>query len=226
MLQSKQFFMAKFPLFRKKERWSMTWRGRLIVLLVLILLAWSYTIHIVPYLSPEEPVSADLLVVEGYIPDYALEESMTIFRAGGYDHMIITGKKREKGAHLDQYKNDGEYSAAILVKLGFDPDRLTVVATDDDIRKDRTYQSAVEVYQWIKEHRPGTKSIDLVSMGTHARRSRLLFRMACKHELEVGIYSIPNQSYEPMHWWKSSHGFREVNKETIAWIYARFFFWP
>jgi hypothetical protein len=218
--------MGRFPLFRKKERWTPTWQGRLVMLLILIFLVYLYTVNIVSFLSPETPVDADLLVVEGYMPDYALEEAMTIFNACGYDHMILTGKKREKGAHLDQYSDDGQYSAATLAALGFDPGRLTVVVTDDDISKDRTYHSALEVREWIQEHKPGTTQVDLVSMGTHSRRSWLLFQKAMGHSMQVGIYSIPNQSYDPRRWWRSSHGFREVNKETIAWVYARFFFWP
>ena len=28
------------------------------------------------------------------------------------------------------------------------------------------------------------------------------------------------------HWWRSSEGVRDVLGETVAWLYARFFFWP
>ncbi len=218
--------MGRFSLVQKKERWTPTWRGRLLMLLVIAFLAYAYTVNIVPFLSPEAPENATLLVVEGYMPDYALQEAMVLFRDRGYDHMVITGKKREKGAHLDQYGDDGHYSAATLEKMGFDPDRMTVVVTGDDISKDRTYHSALEVLDWLTEHRPGTTKVDLVSMGTHSRRSRLLFQKAMGPGIRVGIHAIPNQSFDPRHWWRSSHGFREVNKETIAWIYARFFFWP
>jgi uncharacterized SAM-binding protein YcdF (DUF218 family) len=198
----------------------------LLQLFIAILVVAVYMKTIVPFLSPTQPASAKLLVVEGYLPDYAVEEAMKIYRDGNYEHMVITGKKREKGAHLDVYTNDGEYSAATLMKLGFNAENLTVVELDEDITKDRTYQSARAVRPWLEQNRPGEPSVDLVSLGTHARRSRLLFDKAFEGSVTVGIYAIPNQAFDPDRWWRTSHGFREVNKETIAWIYARFFFFP
>jgi uncharacterized SAM-binding protein YcdF (DUF218 family) len=218
--------MARFPIVQKKEKWTLTWRGRLLFLLLLVLLVVLYMKTIVTFLSPYEPAEARILVVEGYMPDYALEEAMQIYHDGSYELMLITGKKREKGAHLDQYSNDGLYSEATLIKLGFDASRIRVIAQDQDVKKDRTYYSALAVKEWLDANRPGEQSIDLVSMGTHSRRSRLLFKKAFDGTLKIGIHTLPNKSYDPRRWWQSSHGFREVNKETIAWIYARFFFYP
>lgn len=218
--------MGRFVLIRKKERYTLTWFGRLCALAVCVLLVWVYAITIVTYLSPNDPVKAKLLVVEGYLPDYAMEEAMELFQAGDYEHMVITGKAREKGAHLDQYANDGEYAAATLLKLGFDPEKLSVVATDNDIRKDRTYASALAAKEWIEKNRPEDRSLDLVSAGTHSRRSRYLFEKAFPKNYKIGIYAIPSRSFDADNWWKSSHGFREINKETIAWVYAKLFFYP
>ncbi len=218
--------MGRFPLFQKKEKWTLTWRGRVLQLAVVTLLVILYVKGIVPFLSPTAPAESSILVVEGYVPDYALEESAAIFMEGGYDLMLITGKPREKGAHLDQYANDGDYSAAILAALGQEKEKMQVVAIGDDVTRDRTYYSALAVREWLREHSPGTTSVDLVSFGTHARRSRLLFQKAMGDEVTVGVFAIASRSYDPGSWWRSSHGFREVNKETIAWVYARFFFWP
>jgi hypothetical protein len=42
----------------------------------------------------------------------------------------------------------------------------------------------------------------------------------------VGIISVPDPDYDASHWWRSSDGVREVLDEGIAYIYAKFFFWP
>ena len=44
--------------------------------------------------------------------------------------------------------------------------------------------------------------------------------------ISVGIISVPNPQYDPEHWWRSSEGVRDVLGESVAWVYARFFFWP
>ena len=218
--------MGRFSIIRKKEMWTLTWRGYLVVLFILILINLIFVKNILHFLSPNEPVNAKLMVVEGFLPDYALEDAIRIFNSENYEHMLITGKERQKGAHLDQYKNDGEFTAAVLREMGFDAAKLSVVATDSDIRKDRTYASALAVKIWMEENRPTVQSIDLVSIGAHSRRSRYLFEKAFNGEIKTGIRAIPSQSYDQDSWWQSSHGFREINKETIAWIYARFFFYP
>lgn len=218
--------MGKFPLVRKKEKYVLTWPGRLLVLLLLFLLVLLYIRQVDNFLSPNKPVFGKVLIVEGFMPDYAMEETIQLFQAGDYEHLLITGKKRLKGAHLDHFSNDGDYSAATLLALGFDSTRLSVAVMSDSIKKDRTYSSALAAKAWLWEHHPEVESVDLVSLGCHARRSLYLFRKAFGGYPELGVYSITDQSFEPTHWWNNSHGFREINKETIAWVYARFFFRP
>ncbi len=185
-----------------------------------------YGFTIQPFLDCSKPVKADLLVVEGFIPDYALEEAIQIFNKGSYKQMLITGKKRIKGSQLDQYENDGIYSAETLIKLGFDGSKIVVIAVSDDIARDRTYQSAKAVWKWIEESGNDIRGLNLVSIGCHSRRSRLLFEKAFPPEMKVGIISVHDRTYNARKWWKTSEGFREVTGETIAYIYARFFFCP
>lgn len=217
--------MARFALIQKKERWGTTWLGKLAVLLIFIVLGFVFMKTIHPFLAKNDPIETDILVVEGFITDYAIEACMEIFESGNYKTLYITGKKRMKGAHLDMYENDGEFSAATLQKLGFDSSKITVVAVEEDILKDRTYISALALHDWMVQNKQ-VKNFNLVTLGAHARRSRHLFQMAFEDRCEIGVISIPNQSYNPDNWWQSSSGFREINKELIAWIYARFFFRP
>ena len=216
--------MKRFAVFNKKERWGFTFFGRVLILVLFILSGLLYVKCIVPFLSPDEPVGADIIVVEGFIPDYAIEEALDIFREGNYRLMIISGKPRVKGAHLSQYRDDGEFTAAYLLKLGLDERFIRVVSITGEVKKDRTYAAALKLKEWLHSNEPQVKSVDLVSIGCHSRRSRYLFQLALGDDMEVGIISIENKGYNPKRWWKSSSGFREVTKETIAWFYARFFF--
>ncbi len=93
--------MGRFVFFRKKERWTATWLGNILKLLVLVLLVFTFFKSIHPFLAENKPVESKIMVVEGFIPDYAIEQSMDIFIRDKYELMLITGKKRMKGAHLD-----------------------------------------------------------------------------------------------------------------------------
>lgn len=218
--------MSWFAVVREKEKWVTTWFGKLLKMIFLLLVVFISIIRIHPFLAQQKPVQAKIMVVEGFIPDYALEESIKIFQDGGYELMIITGKKRLKGWKLDPYENDGLYSAATLVRMGFDDSKIKVIALENDVKKDRTYASAKAVRKWFDKSGKNYKKLDLVSISCHARRSRILFDMAFGEEADIGIIAIENVTYNPKRWWKSSSGFREVIEETIAWIYARFFSYP
>ena len=216
--------MSRFAVIRKKERWALTWFGLLLKLLLLLGLGYWYFLSIHPFLSLTQTVDADLLVVEGFIPDYAVEQAGKIFGDGNYKLIVITGNKRLKGAHLDMYENDGEYTAATFLALGFDPSKILVVPVTGEVNRDRTYASALALKAVIKSSEISFKSFNLVTLGCHARRSRLLFQKAMGSDVEVGVIAVSDESFDPKVWWKSSNGFREVVKENIAWIYARFFF--
>jgi hypothetical protein len=60
----------------------------------------------------------------------------------------------------------------------------------------------------------------------HARRTRLLYQKAFGKKVAVGIIAVSNPDYNPTQWWRYSDGVREVIGESIAYIYARFFFYP
>ena len=85
-------------------------------------------------------------------------------------------------------------------------------------RKDRTYNAALAVEQWFQENGVSVRSIDVMTLGPHARRSRLLFQKAFGKEVRVGVISVEDRDYDPDHWWASSQGVREVVGEAIAYI--------
>jgi hypothetical protein len=217
--------MGRFALFKKKERWTATWLGNLLKLtiLVLLIILFSKTIH--PFLSEVNPVDTKTMVLEGFVPDYVVEQAKEIFIKEKYEMMLITGKKRNKGDHLDIYENDGEYTAATLEELGFDMTKVLVIPVNYTITKDRTYESGKAVKQYFDQFQ-NVSSFNLVSIGCHSRRSRYLFEKAFNYDTSVGIIAIKNQGYDPERWWQSSNGVRQILQETIAWTYARFFFYP
>ena len=69
-------------------------------------------------------------------------------------------------------------------------------------------------------------SINVLTEGAHARRTRLLYQKAFDQNVTVGIIAVSNPDYNPKQWWRYSDGVREVIGESIAYIYAKFFFYP
>jgi len=40
------------------------------------------------------------------------------------------------------------------------------------------------------------------------------------------VIAAPDESYDPVNWWRSSNGAKTVGSELIAYIYAVLFFHP
>ena len=203
----------------------MTPRGWLLLLLLLAGVGAAFLGAIHPYLAPLNRLPSRLLVVEGWIPDYALADSLLEFRNHEYDVLITTGGPLQEGFHLVEFGTYAELAAAELRQLGMDPKRLIPVSADDAI-KDRTYQSALALRSWFREQGSPVDSLTVYTVGAHARRSRLLFQIVLGDQIQIGVVPTVNRSYDAARWWMSSEGVRTVMSEFIAYLYARFLFLP
>ena len=212
-------------LLRRRECLHPTWRGWLLLLLAGLLLATGAVRKAQSFLAVTDPVAGGALVVEGWAPDYALEEAVTEFRRHHYTRLYVVGVPLERGAPLSEYKTYAELGAATLLKLGLDRDNVQAVPTPA-VRQDRTYASALALKQWLQQHNAVPAELNLISLGPHARRSRLLFQEAFGRDARVGIIALDDRDYDPAHWWKSSQGVRTVTDELIAYGYARLLFHP
>jgi len=218
--------MGKFAIFKKKERWSTTWLGKVLILTLFIVLAWLFVKYSYSFLAQNSPVNSEIIILEGFLPNFAIEESMKIFNDGNYKLMIISGKKMIKGASLVPYENDGLYTAAILAKMGFDSTLIKVIGLKNDVMKDRTYASATAITDWMSQNGLNPETVNVISLGCHSRRSRLLFEKVFKDEIKIGIISVQDIGYDPEVWWKSSYGFKTILNEVFALTYTYLFFRP
>lgn len=212
-------------LFRKRERWGLTVYGHLLLLVFVIGISYLILSNLYPTLAPVEREQTELLIVEGFISDYVLQAAINEFKNNKYQLLVTTGTPLEYGDLLAPYHNTAIVAGKSLLRLGFDSSKLVMVGTDE-IRNDRTYNSAIALKRWLKVHRPGIRSLNLMTMSVHGGRSRLLFQAAMGDSIKVGIISLPSFYYGKHSWWKSSKGFRETMNEAIGYFYVRFFFRP
>jgi len=210
-------------LFRRRSVIVPTFRGCLVFLLGLavLLVLVIRTIH--PFLAVNAPVAGGVLVIEGWAPDYALEAAAEQFKRDHYDKLFVTGGPLEWGSPLSEYKTTADVSAATLLKLGLSSNSVQAVP-GPLVRRDRTYSSAVALKKWFEDHGTIPSKVNLLTVGPHARRSRLMFEKAFGKGVAVGVTALPVRDYDPARWYRSSQGFRVVTGEAMAYGYARLFF--
>lgn len=206
----------------KKEKYVLRVWVKLLILASFIGLLFIMIYNAYSFLSPNQKVEAKILVVEGWLNDYALEESLEIFRKGNYEHLLITGGPLNTGYVIMNYKSTADVSYQTLLAYGAAADSMTAV-NRALVWRDRTYHTALELKKFLSEHYPEVSSINLVSLGAHSRRSWLLFQKALPNH-QIGIISIDDRLYDHHQWWKNSKGFRSVLTEGIGYFYVLFFF--
>ncbi|RMH14711.1 MAG: YdcF family protein [Gammaproteobacteria bacterium] len=195
--------------------------GGLLMSFLLVILAVAMLHSLYPFLAKQDYLDeAPVLIVEGWLPDDALEKTAGIFRRGGYKFLITTGGPLPQGSFLSPYKDYAHLAQATLTEIGIDNRKIMPIPAPK-VQKDRTYVSALMVSEWLRNH-PEIHSLNLVTLGPHARRSLLLYKNALPDEIEVGVFSIPPEEYNFRHWWRSSNGVRTVLSEWIAYLYAKF----
>jgi uncharacterized SAM-binding protein YcdF (DUF218 family) len=154
-----------------------------------------------------------------------MAQAVAEFRRNHYDRIYVTGGPIEAGAPLSEYKTYAQRGGAVLSRLGISSNELQVVAAPW-VRQDRTYTAALSLANWLRIAGVHMTKVNLITEDTHARRSRLLFQKALGKAVKVGVTAVPPGDYDPRRWWRSSVGVRSVIGETIAYGYARLFFWP
>jgi hypothetical protein len=178
-----------------------------------------------PFLALNDPLPDGLLVVEGWAPDHGMQAAIEEFKRNHHDKIYVTGGPLERGIALSTYKTYAQLGAAILVGFGLSSNVVQAVPAPL-VRQDRTYTSAVSLRKWLLEHNIKPAKIQLMSDGPHARRSRLLFHKAMGKKVSIGVISTPSWEYDEKHWWRYSAGVRNVIGEGVAYLYARFIFYP
>ena len=210
----------------RKERWGLSWPGRLIVVLALFLTLYLCVSRIYPFLATTHRVNASALVVEGWIHEYAIRAALKEFQTNRYEKIFTTGGPVEgNGGYVNDYQTSASVGADLLKKYGLRNDSVQMVPSRV-MDRDRTYASAVALRDWFRDHNVRVSGIDVVTENLHARRTQLLYQKVFGRQVPVGIIGVPNPDYDPKHWWRYSDGVREVLGESIAYLYARFLFFP
>jgi DUF218 domain len=206
---------------RRREVWQLTWPARLLLIVGILSTCTLLSRGAGTFLAVDAPVGGEYLVVEGWMPAYTYERAGELWRSGGYRKVIAVGVVPD-----DAMSNGAprEYAAVgSLIAAGI-PQGSIVQAMGAGVHQDRTYHSALNVQRWLSEQNLQHTSIDVLTLGPHARRSRLLFVEALGPSVTVGVIAVPERRYDISHWWRTSEGVRSVVGESIAYLYARFFF--
>ncbi|MFZ4739599.1 MAG: hypothetical protein ACOYLE_00355 [Bacteroidales bacterium] len=211
-------------LYKKKECRRPTVIGWFI-LLIFIVFIFSFLGHnAYSFLAITNPVVSKIIVIEGLIPDYAIDSAKVII-AKNKDSLIFTSRvPMIQGSYLCEYKNYAELTAASFISVGNDSSSIIIVPCNPK-QKDRTYEIALALNRRFQMMNLTEEYFNILTSATHARRTRLFFQLVFGKKWKIGIISIIATNYDTKKWRTSSFGLRAVIYEGIALMYAKFFFY-
>jgi uncharacterized SAM-binding protein YcdF (DUF218 family) len=177
-----------------------------------------------PFLAITSPVPSDTLVVEGWMNEYGIQQAAAEYANGHYRHLFTTGgPTMGNGGYINDYNTSASVGAELLMNAGIPREAVQMVPSKV-IGRDRTYNSAIALKNWFNNHDFHARSVNVITAGCHARRTRLLFKKALGGQVTVGIIAVASPDYDAARWWRYSEGVEEVVKEGVAYLYARLFF--
>jgi hypothetical protein len=212
-------------LFRKKPCTVPTWRGWLLLGAVCLAALAAAGMALYPFLAPRDEGGGAIFAVEGWMADSALRQFVAIPGVRNASAIFVLGGALDKGSELLGYRTFARVGAMTLVKLGLDPRRVYIVDSQEGLRA-RTLANMLALRGCLQQHALAGGELTLVSLGPHARRSRLLLARTLANGWRVRVHAIDDASYDPSQWWQSSEGFRTVIGEMLAYLHALIFVHP
>ncbi len=136
---------------------------------------------------------------------------------------VIYDLGKPDGIKIDstKYRSYAAGAAAVLTGLGLDETQVIPIAAPK-VRRHKTYNSLYELKDWLEEN--NYRSVNVVTLGVHARRSWLTAQRALGNDIKVGIVAIEHQRYDSKRWWMNQWGREVVSVEFIKYVYMKFFF--
>ena len=210
---------------KRKETKVLTIYGWLLLIILILSFFFLFIIKIHPFLATYRPIDADILVVEGWLPDITIERASKEFNYQDYLFLITTGGLISNGAYFIEDSTFAELSASTLKKFGLKED-LIIKIPFHGMRQDLSYVSALALKRWLLESDLNIKSLNILSLGSDSRRSWLVYKRVLGKEISVGIIPSENPYYDPENWWKSINGVRTVLGDAFGYLFTFFFFNP
>jgi hypothetical protein len=213
---------AKGVFFRRRAVWLPTWRGWgcLLALIVVVGVAAGRTLH--RFLAVTAPVPANVLVVEGWLTDHAVQEAVEQFIRGDYEVFVASGGPMPRGSLVSGYATYAALAAAAAQRLGLPKDRL-IQAEARRTYRHRTFESAKAVQAKLREQSVPVRGVNVMTEGPHARRTRAVYRKVFGPDTPVGVFAAEPEEYDARRWWASSEGLKTTLVEFFGWLFEVLF---
>ena len=215
----------RIKLVHQKLSYSLTWQGWIFIIGFNSLLVFFVLRYIATFLVVNKPLQTEILIVDGILPGYGYDSVVKLISDHGYKYVITTGVDMGYTFRSENVFNGAEFSYKILSEKDITNCKLDK-APARNVKRDRTFTSALELKKWFIKNRIYPEKINIISFSCHARRTWIMYKKAFVGFADIGIITIDDNTYDYNKWYKNSKGVRMILSESIGYIYSTVFFHP
>jgi DUF218 domain len=164
------------------------------------------------FFSLTHRVPAEVLIVEGWIGNDGVRAAAAEFKSGGYQNIVATGGRLEEGQDRSSY---AELAAQELIRSGVPNDKI-IVAPTGETEHERSFKAAAATWRALQQRNIHPAAINVLTLGPHARRSRLVYEKVYEPVTQVGAIAWSPASYQVEPWWRSAGRTRCFLKEIVG----------
>ena len=169
------------------------------------------------FLSHTERLPAEVLIVEGWIGFEGVRAAKAEFEQGGYSYIVTAGALTD-GRWGPERWNYATEARALLLREGLPADKVIAAPALETVNQ-RTFESAAAVCRNLRFKNLHPSTVNVFTVGAHARRSRLVYAKVLPPETRVGVVSWTSVENRPGPWWNSSERAADLIKETAGWLF-------
>jgi hypothetical protein len=149
-----------------------------------------------------------------YVKDIVIDHNIVISYHNNSEYYMshLNGMRRI----VNNYNSIAEFARNRLISMDIDSGKVIAVP-GDNVRINRTLTSALAFRYWLKNSDIDVKAINIISLGTHARRTWMTYNKILDGKYKIGIISVHEE--------KTNHSERKVILNTLREILGIFYYW-
>ncbi len=151
----------------------------------------------------------EIIIDKKFFIPYQFNSVYDIGKLGG-DNIIV-----------NDYESHAELARNRLISTGIDSSSVIAV-NGRRTEFNRTLTSALSFHKWLNSYNGDTKSINIITLGIHSRRTWMTYKSILDKSLEIGIISLPETDkpgFEKIH-------YSDILGEVLSLIYYQIILIP
>jgi hypothetical protein len=150
-----------------------------------------------------------------YVKEITIDNKITIPYLDNSIYVVQYQNRTER--FFNNYNSNAEFARKRMMSMGIDSSKIIATAGERVIIN-RTLTSALAFRNWLKTTNINVKGINIISLGTHTRRTWMIYNKILHRKYKIGIISLPDYNFNHSRVYKLIKTIREILGIIYYWF--------